>query len=370
MSQTRNTGIDLLRLVLMFFIIMGHLFTHTPIREILPVLSAKGLWCWGTQSICLCAVNCFVLITGYFMIRARWKLEHLLKLWLTILLYGLGIGALFVLIGKAPLSPALILNMCFPILRRVWWFMSAYVLLYLFIPFLNAGLQRLTPRQFAFLAAGITVIFYILPIFGFFFPPYDPLTGMSITGFVTLYILGAYLATQKITLSPKWCIAGLVVSNLCILGSKILLDFIVDKYHLGTGTGLLYHYNTAFELCNGVLLLLLFAQFKFTRASKFIVGAASGVFAVYLLHEHPLMRKMLWQSGLLSFLQQSSALEFAAISVVIPVIILAVGIGIDKIVRLLLLNNIFRSHLWGKIIALCHRFDLFLADKGDLCQTR
>ena len=87
MSQTRNTGIDLLRLVLMFLIVMGHLFAHTHIREQLPVLSDKGLWCWGAQTICLCAVNCFVLITGYFMINARWKLEHLLKLWLTIWLY-------------------------------------------------------------------------------------------------------------------------------------------------------------------------------------------------------------------------------------------------------------------------------------------
>lgn len=41
MVQKRNYGIDFLRNILMLFIIIGHLFVHTGIRNEVPFLSNK-----------------------------------------------------------------------------------------------------------------------------------------------------------------------------------------------------------------------------------------------------------------------------------------------------------------------------------------
>lgn len=371
MTQTRNLGIDCLRLVLMFFIILGHLFAHTHIRQELPILSPNGIWCWGWQTISLCAVNCFVLITGYFMFYSRWKFIHLLKLWVKILVYAIGIGSIFLLMGKATLSLPTILNMFFPLLRSVWWFMSVYALLYLCIPFLNIWLHQLTSRQFTLLVSGILVIFYILPIFSFFFPPYDRMEGMGIVGFITLYILGAYVAVKQISLPCKWIIIGLIVNNMCIFASKVLLGYVVGKYHLTVGTGLLYHYNTIFELLNAVLLLLLFKQIPWTYGSKLIVESASSVFAVYLLHEHPLVRQVLWQnSGLPTILQQTSFIEFALLSCLVPLLILSIGILIDKLTHLILLNPIFHSKFWDYVATCSQQGDALFSQTEFVCRPR
>ena len=370
MSQTRNIGIDLLRLVLMALIILGHLFAHTQVRTAFPILSLPGAWCWGWQTICLCAVDCFVLITGYFMFRAQWKLSHLLKLWLNIWVYAVGIGCAFTLAGKTSLTPFTLLDMFLPVLRRVWWFMSMYVLLYLFIPFLNQGLRQLTRQQFTYLAMGIVLVFYVSPLFAFFFPPYDPTEGMGIIGFVTLYILGAYLAAQNLSLSWKKCLTGLLINNVCIFASKVLLQHITEIYHLSVGTGLLYHYNTIFELFNAILLLLLFKQIPWTHGAKWIVGSASSVFAVYLLHEHPLVREGLWQNGLSPFLQQLSFTQFALLTCALPLAVLGAGIVIDKLFHYVLLDPIFRSKLWKNLVTQSKRADELLSPAEDVCQTR
>ena len=304
------------------------------------------------------------------MFRVQWHLSRLLKLWMNIWMYAIGIGVLFWLLGKTPLAVPSLLNMFFPVLRQVWWFMSFYVLLYLCIPFLNFGLHQLTHRQFACLALGIVVVFYVLPVFAFFFPPFDVTEGMGIIGFITLYILGAYLGKENISLSWKRCIIGLVLNNLCIFLSKVLLEYIANKYHLSVGTGLLYHYNTILELLNAVLLLLLFKQISFRRWEKVIVWSSSSVFAVYLLHEHPLVRSILWQSGLLPILQHVTFAQFAIITFTLPLIILGTGILIDKFMQFVILGPIFHSKVWGRVITRCQVLDELFFQTGSICQHR
>ena len=367
MSKTRHTGIELLRVFLMFLIILGHLFTHSHLRQELPLLSAKGAWCWGWQALGLCAVNCFVLITGYFMYRNEWKISRLIKLWLTIWIYAIGIGGIFLLTGKASLSVPVLLDMLFPVLRQVWWFMSVYVLLYLFIPFLNIGLHQLKSRQFTFLVTLLVVIFYVLPLLGFFFPPYDPTQGMGIIGFITLYVMGAYLAANDFCLPRKWCLTALLFNNICIFLSKGVLEYISDSYQLQVGTGLLYHYNSIFELLNAILLLLLFKQMSFSAGKRVITWTASSMFSVYLLHEHPLVRQLLWQSGLSSFLLQSSFMNFALLTLLFSLVILVLGVLIDKAMGLVLLNPIFHSKFLKKITSYFQQIDTLFSSSEDIC---
>ena len=45
-NNSRNYGIELLRIVLMIFIIEGHYLAHTTIREIVPFLSVSWVAIW------------------------------------------------------------------------------------------------------------------------------------------------------------------------------------------------------------------------------------------------------------------------------------------------------------------------------------
>ena len=89
MDKERYLGIDLLRIVLMLFIILGHLFAHTNIRAEVDVFSVKGLYIWLSQSLTVSAVNCFILITGFFMGEKNVSFSKMLKLWGKVLFYSI-----------------------------------------------------------------------------------------------------------------------------------------------------------------------------------------------------------------------------------------------------------------------------------------
>ena len=295
----RNVGIDLLRILLMFFIIIGHCLVHTTIRDNLLLFSGKWFFTWGIQTFTSCAVNCFILITGYFMANKSFHCEHIAKLWIKVWIYSMLLWLISTICGFNVLSFKAICQAIFPILSNVWWFMSAYILLYLFSPFLNSALQNISIRKLTVLFLLIIVIFYLLPIFQVIFPLVDKQEGMGIMGFITLYIIGAYLAKAKFSLSVNQCLVGLVANNLIVLLSKVVFAWWFAKHQLNIGSSLFYHYNTIFQLLNAVLLFLLFKQMKFiTKFHTSITYVSASVFAIYLIHEYPLIRNLLWRSGL------------------------------------------------------------------------
>lgn len=100
MEQRRNYGIDLLRNVLMLFIIIGHLFAHTGIRNELSFLSNKWIFTWALQTLTVSAVNCFVIITGYYMASGVYCLWKGVKLWFKVLFYSVSIWLVLLLAGN------------------------------------------------------------------------------------------------------------------------------------------------------------------------------------------------------------------------------------------------------------------------------
>lgn len=102
--KQRNYGVDLLRCVLMFFIIVGHLFAHTDIRNQVAFLSGKWLFTWVVQAVTVCSVNAFVIITGYYMSSKPYDLWKGIKLWIKVLIYSITIWIVFVLSGRVPFT--------------------------------------------------------------------------------------------------------------------------------------------------------------------------------------------------------------------------------------------------------------------------
>lgn len=358
-NKERNISIDLLRIVLMFLIIVGHIFAHTHIRTTLPLFSGKWLFTWGLQALTVCAVNCFILITGYFMSSRTFKSSHVLKLWFKTFIYSMLVGNLFWILKLAPFSVKGFIGNVFPVLSQVWWFISCYILLYFLAPFINAGLNSLTKKQFNCLMLLNVIVFYCLPIFAMFFIPFDLTEGMGIIGFVTLYITGAYLAKSNFNISLKWCFIWLIINNAVILISKILLTLITQKYNIEAGTALFYHNNTIFEIFNAVLLFLIFKQIKITNLSKIIMFFSSSVFAVYLIHEQPLMRNLLWQTGLKQVLLDCSMLSYIGLIVSIPIGIFLSSVLIDKFLNLILFTPFYNSKLIKNLESKLIKIDIY-----------
>lgn len=263
------------------------------------------------------------------------------------------------------------LDAFFPILRNEYWFFTMYLLLYLLIPFLNESLRNMSTRKMSLLIVIIVCFFYIEPLFSVVFYQYDQSEGFSIIAFVTLYVIGAYLR-QKKCIPRKYCIIILLGSSSAILMSKLVLQAITEYKNLHFGTGLLYHNNSVFVLINAIALFYLFNGINISKLTfqKAIQWCTPSVFSVYLLHENPLVRKLIWNSQLLLYLEHCGFGWYIVTVLVIPIIIFLTSLVIDKLLMKNILDIIYHLSIMQKIQRACERYNsvVSLSNRNISCQ--
>ena len=89
----RNYGIDLLRMLSMFMVVMLHVLGQGGLLYAVEENSVKYWILWFLEMACFCAANCFALISGYVMYQSRVKISKALLLWLQVAFYTIGAAA-------------------------------------------------------------------------------------------------------------------------------------------------------------------------------------------------------------------------------------------------------------------------------------
>lgn len=107
----RNTNLELFRIISMLFIVAHHYVVNSGMMThmVKDLLAPNSLFffifgAWGKTGI-----NCFVLITGYFMCKSHITLRKFLKLIFQIEFYNIVIFCIFVLTGYS-MSDGTLLN--------------------------------------------------------------------------------------------------------------------------------------------------------------------------------------------------------------------------------------------------------------------
>lgn len=104
--KKRDSNIELFRIIAMLLIVAHHYVVNSGITQII----AEPPYTWHTYFLYLfgmwgkIGINCFVLITGYFMCTADISLRKFLRLLLEIWFYNIVIYAAFVISGYEPVS--------------------------------------------------------------------------------------------------------------------------------------------------------------------------------------------------------------------------------------------------------------------------
>lgn len=76
----RNWGIDSLRVLCMFMIVIWHILWHGGVLANVSVPSLQYDIAWLLAMLAFGAVNCYGLISGYVGVRSRFKLSNLVEL--------------------------------------------------------------------------------------------------------------------------------------------------------------------------------------------------------------------------------------------------------------------------------------------------
>lgn len=189
-KKERYSNIELYRIIVMLLIVMHHYVVNsglfdemfkTPTAPESIFLYMFGMW--GKTGI-----DCFVLITGYFMCKSSISLHKFVKLLLQVELYNILFGCIFLYAGYMPLSVNSIIQIINPIPSVNTNFTSCFLLFYLFIPFLNILLNNLSKSQhllLVILCLGIYTILGTIPWIG--------VTFNYVTWFCVLYVVASYI---------------------------------------------------------------------------------------------------------------------------------------------------------------------------------
>ena len=81
MKNGRNYGIDLIRIISMYMIVILHVLGQGGILWNLEKLSFRYNISWLLEIFCYCSVTCYALITGYVMNNGKFKYKKIINLW-------------------------------------------------------------------------------------------------------------------------------------------------------------------------------------------------------------------------------------------------------------------------------------------------
>ena len=295
LKQERSSNIELFRIVVMLLIVAHHYVLGYGLTMHQNELTAQSwfLYLWGMWG--KTGINCFVLITGYFMCKSEITLRKFLKLLLEIEFYTVVIYLIFVSTGYVEFSSIRLLRILWPINDVNSGFLSGFLLYFLFIPFLNVLVRNLQRKQhLALIGMSLFVYTFLAKIPDFFwggvFCSVNYLTWFSI-----IHIIASYLRYYPMRCDHNtnlWIVATII--------SVVLAMMSVVCVRL-TGMGAYYFVsdsNAPFALLVAVCSFMLFKSIEIPY-SKLINNIAASTFGVLLIHANSdTMRQWLWHDML------------------------------------------------------------------------
>ena len=280
MIKQRESNIEVLRIVSMFFVLVIHanfLSNEAPTTSLAMQSPITAYTQFVFASISFTCVNIFVLISGWFGIRFKWR--GVFSFLFQCIFWGIvGWGVAFILESERTFCFKDICT-CLMLYEEDYWFVKSYLLLYFMAPLLNIFAENASKSQFLV----FLICFYLFQsVFGWATYAVDFFeAGYSTMSFVGLYLLAKYTRIYV----PKWSLCSLrtdICLILCIVLSTSVLSFVTVRHGINIVWIKMYSYINPVIIFESLRMVVSFSKFHFHN--KFINWVAASAFAVYLLH--------------------------------------------------------------------------------------
>lgn len=283
--------------------------------SIYPLKSFVGVLIESLSIIC---VNVYILISGFYGIK--FKLQSLLKLLFQTCFF---VVILFLIFEPDKSLSNISLSIWNLITIKDYWFIRAYVVLFLIAPMINIYIESAPKRQFELL---IILYFIIQTVFAYFSQSSWWQDGYSPLTFLGIYMLGRYikLYPNKFFDLPKRYDL-LIYMSLSLLISVLYIIFTV----LFQSSGKVFNYVCPLVVLSSVYFFLFFSKIKIQ--SKLVNTFAAGAFACYLVHMSPFFFEHYYKDILLSFFRESGTLLFLAKSLGYLILIFGISAIVDRL---------------------------------------
>lgn len=243
---------------------------------------------WGKVGI-----NCFLMITGYYMCTSRITLRKFVKMMAQIYFFKFVLFVPLYLIGYESLTMVRLLKLLTPVSGLgTSNFVGCFIVFWLTIPFLNILIRNMTKRQHELLILLSLLVYTVCGTIPHFDVPLNYITWFGIVYFIASYIrLYPNSVFDRKTMWGWLTIMSVALALLSIVGMQYLFGktmgrpaahfFIVDC-------------NKVFAVAVAVSSFLWFKNMKI-RYSKVINAIGASTFGVLLIHANSdAMRQWLW----------------------------------------------------------------------------
>lgn len=290
-NKSRESNMELLRILSMCGVIILHFnnptigggFTYTQGTKLYYILLLL-------ESLCICAVNVFVMISGYFLCRTQARtLTKPLNLLIQVIVFSLFTYVIRCLGGGDTLS----LQGLFRAFLPCNWFVILYIALYIISPYINVTLRCLERKDCQIWIGIMIAIFSIWPtgvevleevssreIIGLStISAYGSQWGYTLVNFVLCYCIGGYIAIHKACEIKRSKNVTMIIVCVGIIFGWACIN---DKIGYLTERSA-FSYCNPFVIIEALLVVLFFKNIKL-KDSRIVMKMAKGAFAVYLLH--------------------------------------------------------------------------------------
>lgn len=285
MTKERDASYEVLRILAMLFIVINHfaMFVKVGANEYISYF-----FCVAGKL----GVNLFVFISGYFLCMSTMRIKKIISLLVKTWIYSMTCFLVCVVFFDAQFTVKNLIYSALPCITREYWFITAYIGVYVLSTFINTAYKCLETKQRFQLICVLTVMLSVIPT----------LTTMEtwtseLLWMIYLYMVGMYirmdfplqLKKKKIWL-PIFLVLYLGIFASSIVIEKLSHSYSVLQYHIGH-----FRNMTSFPLLvASVALFIFWSNLKITHGSKCIFWFSKSTLAVCLIHENPYVKDALW----------------------------------------------------------------------------
>lgn len=372
--NSRKSNIELLRIISIALIVCYHLCWHIHWHP-LSMDAINDAWLnslsivfgsWG-----ILGVDIFVIISSFYLVDKPFASTRIVKILYITSIYLIG----FILIrfisnsitsGILEASKDLMLMLFDEVLQPFfcndYWYVSAYIVLCLLIPWINRFINNASESLYK----KTVIILFFIPFCSNFFVG-TPLVA-NVANFIYIYLLVGYLKKWKF---DKLLKSKLITAGTFVIPSTIMASVFLDWKLPHTGFWGLVHNFIPFTFGNinrhsliilfSALCLFVFVLKLRSTNNRIINYIASCVFGVYLFHENPVINiTKLLGDRLLNTNMYTNKIIILISFVGVVLLILILGIIIESIRQYICDKLIFKK-LIKTISPLCNRIDKWLS---------
>lgn len=325
----RESNIELLRLILMLFIMIEHLnfYSQKPYMICyMDSISASEIGAplfikFFLLAITSCAVPCFILISGWFGIN--FKIKGILKIYLQCLFCETVSYFLFSIIGGHNICSNEIIGLLY-FKNCNYWFLKGYLLLYIISPTINIIIGRLKKQYL-----NIISLMMIFPLIYFLFQGKQG--GLVL--FCILYFIGRCLhenlSGKGVLKKRLFWMGGYVVITLLLFSSAM---FCLCNQNINMPFRIFSDFNPVI-ISSSICLLLYFisTNIRYNRNINFLAGS---VFSAYILQENAYFGYQ-WLYPTLSTILNNISFTYSLILLLLfAILTLICGIIVDKVCKM------------------------------------